>query len=86
MTYYIHHPGSFQYLHNLKKEVKIEETFKVFVTSDRLALELHKQNYVHVKIHDLINLLDLHKFSGFYFFQFQLKLVKNCGSMAINLR
>ena len=28
--------GSFQYLHNTKKHVKIEEKFKAFVTADRL--------------------------------------------------
>ena len=28
--------GSFQYLHNMKKEVKIEEKFKAFVTADSL--------------------------------------------------
>ena len=26
--------GSFQYLHNMKKQVKIEEKFKAFVTAD----------------------------------------------------
>ena len=26
--------GSFQYLHNMKKQVKIEEEFKAFVTAD----------------------------------------------------
>ena len=48
--------GSFQYLHNLKKQVKIEEKFKAFRTSHRLALELHKQNFAHVKVHILISL------------------------------
>ena len=57
--------SSFQHLHNLKKQLKIDEKFKAFVNSDRLALELHKQNYVHVKIHILISLLDLHKSSIF---------------------
>ena len=28
--------SSFQYLHNLKKQVKIEEKFKAFVTGDNL--------------------------------------------------
>ena len=28
--------GPFQYLHNLKKLVKVEETFKAFVTADSL--------------------------------------------------
>ena len=28
--------GSFQYLHNMKKQVKIEEEFKAFVTADSL--------------------------------------------------
>ena len=57
--------GSFQYLHNLKKQVKLEEKFKAFETSDRLALELHKQNSVPVKIHILLKILDLHKSSVF---------------------
>ena len=28
--------GSFQYLHDMKKQVKIEEKFKAFVTADSL--------------------------------------------------
>ena len=68
--------GSFQYMHNLKKQKKIKEK-RAFVTSDRFPLELHKQNDPHVKIHVLISLLDLHK--SFHFYQFQLKLVTNCG-------
>ena len=28
--------GSFQYLHNLKKQVKFEEKIKVFVTGDNI--------------------------------------------------
>ena len=28
--------GSFQYLHNIKKQVKIKEKFKAFVTADNL--------------------------------------------------
>ena len=57
--------GSFQSLHNLKKQVKIEENFPAFVTSDRLPLEIHKQNFVYVKIHILISLLALYKSSVF---------------------
>ena len=66
--------SSLQDLHTLKKQVKIEEKLKAFVTSDRLALELHKQNYVHVKIHILISLLDLNKSSVFSFLSISVKI------------
>ena len=52
--------GSFQCFHNMKKQVKIKEKFKAFVA----ALELHKQNHIHVKIDVLISLLD-HRSSVF---------------------
>ena len=39
--------GSFQYLHNLKKQVKIEEKFKVFLTADSLHYNFINPNFMY---------------------------------------
>ena len=67
--------GSFQYLHYMKKQVKIEETFTAFVTADSLNSSLNWL-FGSPQVEEL--------YSNFY--QFQLKLVKNCGLMVVNLQ